>query len=342
MSYLFLQNAVFFFFIVSTMLYVILDGFDLGLGCCHLFSKTDEERRLMLNAVGPVWDGNAVWIVISTGLLLAGFPKVYASVMSGLYLPIMVIVFGFLFRAAAIEFRSKKASRFWRNTWDVLYCLSSFGTTLFIGLILGNFVHGIPLDAKGELLRDKLVFFNLYAILITFFVLFFLAMHGMLYLLMKVEGVFQEKMLKIAKPIIVLFIAAWILATVFTFFYEMHMMMLFLKYPILILLPILSVLFIFSIPILVNKKSFRMAFLSSSLAIASMMALYGIGVYPNLVISSIDPSLNSLTLYNSSGTFTSLFVIFIVALCGTPLSFFYFSYIYKVFRGKVSLNHASY
>lgn len=342
MSYIFLQHAAFFFFMAATFLYIVLDGFDLGLGCLHLLGKTDDERRIMLNAVGPVWDGNAVWIVISTGILLAGFPKVFASILSGLYLPFMVIIFGFLFRAAAIEFRSKKASSIWRYSWDVLYSIASMGILLFVGLILGNFIHGLPLDAKGEIIRSKLHFFSGYALVITCFVSLFLMMHGSLYLLMKTEGSFQKSILKLTKILVSLFIVSWIAASIFTFIFEGHMLQAIIDHPPLIFFALFSMFFILSIPVLIKKRFFGLAFLSSAFSIASNMGLYGVGVYPSLVLSTINPEQNNLTLFNSSGTFTSLLVIFIVAVSGAPLSFFYFSYIYRVFRGKVSLSSGSY
>lgn len=110
-------------FYIGVILYVCLDGFGLGLGCLHIFGRNDKERRLFLNAVGPVWDGNAVWIIITTGVLLAAFTKVFTSLLSGFYLPMMVLIFGFMVRSAAIEFRSKRESILWRNCWTMCFGL---------------------------------------------------------------------------------------------------------------------------------------------------------------------------------------------------------------------------
>ncbi|HEY4254785.1 MAG TPA: cytochrome d ubiquinol oxidase subunit II, partial [Chlamydiales bacterium] len=129
----------------SILLYTVLDGFDLGVGSLHLFAKTDEQRRLFLNSIGPVWDGNEVWIVVVIGGLLAGFPNAYATVFSGFYSLLMFIIAGFMFRAAAIEFRSKQESPTWRKIWDVVFCISSITITFVLGLLLGNAVEGIKL-----------------------------------------------------------------------------------------------------------------------------------------------------------------------------------------------------
>ena len=130
--------------------YAILDGFDLGAGALHLFFKKEESRRIALNAIGPVWDGNEVWIVIMMGGLFAGFPNAYATIFSGFYTLFMFLIAGLMFRAAAIEFRSKRESPLWRSFWDVMFSLSSILVGLVIGLLLGNMIEGIPLNAQQD------------------------------------------------------------------------------------------------------------------------------------------------------------------------------------------------
>src|SRR5471030_233096 len=127
--------------------YVMLDGFDLGVGALQLFTKTDEERRLMLNAIGPVWDGNEVWLVTGGGALFAAFPEVYATIFSGFYLAFVLLLVGLIFRAVAIEFRSKRPERWWRQAWDLSFCLGSIISSFIIGVIMGNVVWGVPVDA---------------------------------------------------------------------------------------------------------------------------------------------------------------------------------------------------
>ena len=126
--------------------YAMLDGFDFGVGTLHLLHRTDEDRRISINAIGPVWDGNEVWLVTGGGALFAAFPEIYATVFSGLYLPFMLLVFALIFRAVAIEFRSKQPMRWWRQLWDVSFCAGSLLASFLFGVAMGNMVRGIPLN----------------------------------------------------------------------------------------------------------------------------------------------------------------------------------------------------
>ena len=130
--------------------YAMLDGFDLGVGALHLFTKSDDERRVMLNAIGPVWDGNEVWLVTGGGALFAAFPNVYATVFSGFYLALMLLLASLIFRAVAIEFRSKQPMRWWRQMWDIGFAAGSLVSGLLLGVALGNIAWGIPIDSRGE------------------------------------------------------------------------------------------------------------------------------------------------------------------------------------------------
>ena len=160
-----MNDLVFLWYLVvcgASVAYVVLDGFDLGVGMLHLFTKKDEERRLMLNAIGPVWDGNEVWIVIVGGALLAGFPAAYATLCSAFYTPLMIFLAGIIFRAIAIEFRSKLPHSKWRSCWDWVFFLGSFIIAFVLGVLLGNLVRGIPLDHEGEFLGTFWGFFTPY------------------------------------------------------------------------------------------------------------------------------------------------------------------------------------
>src|ERR1035441_1256916 len=130
--------------------YAMLDGFDLGIGALHLFTKDDAERRTLLNAIGPVWDGNEVWLVTGGGALFAAFPNVYATVFSGFYLAMILLLVALIFRAVAIEFRSKQPMRWWRQMWDIGFSAGSLLSSLLIGVAMGNIAWGIPLDERGE------------------------------------------------------------------------------------------------------------------------------------------------------------------------------------------------
>lgn len=325
----------------SIIAYATLDGFDLGVGSLHLLSKTDEERRLMLNAIGPVWDGNTTWIVIGGGVLFAGFPRVFSILMPALYTPIMILLFAFMLRGAAVEFRSKQPSRKWRRSWDICFSFASLLLAVTFGLVIGNLIQGMPLDAKGNVIGGVADLITPYSIIVMLFAVSLFMMHGSVYLLMKTEGAFHKRIRSWTKRLIVIFVIFWIMATVATITLNAHMLRPILEYPALGIFALLSFASIGAIPYFIAKKYDGWAFISSCLCIFLLLTLFVIGTFPYIVYSSIDPQ-NSLTLYNSSASKLALTVLTIVAFAGIPLIFFYFSYLYRVFRGKVRLDHTSY
>ncbi|MFW5663191.1 MAG: cytochrome d ubiquinol oxidase subunit II, partial [Bacteroidota bacterium] len=168
--------------------YAILDGFDLGIGALYLGVKDDTERRLMLNSIGPVWDGNEVWLVTGGGALFAAFPHVYATVFSGFYVALMLLLFVIIFRAVAIEFRSKKESKKWRQSWDIAFSTSSIVIALLMGTALGNIIVGIPLDSEYEANISLLEMLKPYPLLVGITTVALFMMHGAIYGVLKTEG----------------------------------------------------------------------------------------------------------------------------------------------------------
>ena len=273
----FLMYAVFMFSIVA---YTTLDGFDLGVGCLHLFSKGDNERRLMINAIGPVWDGNSTWIVIGGGVLFAAFPKAFATLAPNLYTPFMLLLFGFMLRAAAIEFRSKGHQKWWTALWDGGFFLASFVLAVVIGLLLGNLIEGMPLTGQGELQGSIIALMTPYTLLIAVFGISLFMMHGSLYLLMKTEGPFHDKVRRWAHRSIGIFLFLWIASTIATFTLNPHMVAPFRKYPLLGIFPVLSFGSIFMILHKIRQKKDGMAFLFSCLTIFFLLLLFVIGTFP--------------------------------------------------------------
>lgn len=325
----------------SIVAYATLDGFDLGVGCLHLFAKSDQERRIMINAIGPVWDGNSTWIVIGGGTLFAAFPKAFSILTPNLYTPFMCLLFGFMLRAAAIEFRSKKEGRAWRLLWDVSFFVASLIVTLVVGIFLGTLIQGMPLNAKGEVEGSFLTLLTPYTLLIAMLGLSCFMLHGSLYVLMKTEGHFHDKVRRWVDKTVAFFLAMWILSTAMTFITQLHMVRSFISYPWLMIIPLLSFAAIAAIPSYVRKKQDRKAFLFSCFSIFLLLSLFLIGTFPYLVRSTIDPQA-SLTLMNSSVSELALWILVGVSMTGAPLSFFYFPYIYRVFRGKVIIDSRSY
>lgn len=327
---------------LASMAYCILDGFDLGVGALHLFAKTDEQRRIFLNAIGPVWDGNEVWIVIMMGGLFAGFPNAYATIFSGFYTLLMFLIAGLIFRACAIEFRSKQESHIWRSFWDVIFSISSILVGLVVGLLLGNMIEGVPLNIQQEYVGTFADFFRPYSVIVAITAMSLFAMHGTIYLTMKTEGEAHQIVRKWIHPTILVFIFFYLLTTAATIIYMPHMIDHIFTMPYTIVFPILAFLAILNIPRLVSKGKDGWAFIFSCLSIAFLLILFGLGTYPTIVRSTIDPDTNSLTLFNVASSQATLRNLLIVVAIGIPLVLAYGFWVYRIFRGKVRLEKSSY
>jgi cytochrome bd ubiquinol oxidase subunit II len=337
-----LQFLIYFVFIFAIAAYAILDGFDLGVGCLHLFARNDQERRVMINSIGPVWDGNTTWIVIGGGVLLAGFPKVFSILLSNLYTPIMLMLFGFMIRAASIEFRGKRPGKTWHRIWDTAFFCSSLILALVVGVLLGNLIQGFSLNAKGELVGGFRTLLKPYPLVISLFGLATFMMHGSLYLLMKTEGSLHQHFRKWALRLLIIFLFFWLIATLYTLAAVPRMVMLFSHHPALGLFVLASFASILGIPWSLRKKYDGWAFICSCLSIIFLLILFMIGTFPYLAYSTLDPEHASLTLFNSSASKIALIALVTISLTGIPLSFFYASYVFKVFKGKVKLDNTSY
>jgi cytochrome d ubiquinol oxidase subunit II len=334
-------NVVWFLLIgVLFMGYAVLDGFDLGVGALHLFSKGDHERRVMINSIGPVWDGNEVWLVTGGGALFAAFPVVYATVFSGFYLGFMALLAGLIFRAVAIEFRSKQPMGWWRTAWDWSFSLSSLLCSLLIGVVIGNIALGVPLDANHDYAGTFLDLLNPYALLVGVTTVALFMMHGCIYVIMKSEGELNRRARGWVYNTIIFFIMCYFLTTVSTLLYAPRMGIPFKEHPWLGILAIANMLAVANIPReIFHGREFR-AFLSSSASVVLLMAVFGAGMFPDLVASH-DPA-NSLNLYNAASSQTTLAIMLVIALLGVPLVLTYTVCIYWVFRGKVKLDAHSY
>ncbi|OHE82734.1 MAG: cytochrome d ubiquinol oxidase subunit II [Verrucomicrobia bacterium RIFCSPLOWO2_12_FULL_64_8] len=322
--------------------YVILDGFDLGVGALHLFAaKSDEDRRIFLNAIGPVWDGNEVWLVTGGGALFAAFPDVYATVFSGFYLAFMALLCALIFRAVAIEFRSKHPSPRWRAGWDAGFAGGSLFSSFLIGVAMGNIAWGVPVDERGEFAGTFTGLLHPYALLMGATTVALFAMHGAIYLVLKTEGGTQERVRRWVNPLIIAFILGYVILTLATLLYVPHITEAFRHEPWFFAVAVLVVLAIANIPREVNQgREFR-AFLSSCAAMAGLMAIFGVGMYPNLVYSLPNPA-HSLTACNAASSQKTLGVMLTIALIGVPAVLAYTVSIYWIFRGKVRLNKMSY
>jgi cytochrome bd ubiquinol oxidase subunit II len=331
------------FFLIGVLLigYAILDGFDLGVGALHLFAKGDVERRTLLNSIGPVWDGNEVWLVTAGGALFAAFPEAYATASSGLYLAFMLVLFTLIFRATAIEFRSKESWGWWRAAWDWAFSVSSILVTVLFGVAIGNMVLGIPLDARHEYAGNFLHLLRPYPILVGLFNLSIFTMHGSIYLYMKTEGELQRKARGWIWRTLPAFVLFYMLTTIVTLIKVPSMLKNFGQFPVMWVVVVLNVLAIFNIPRAIHRGQPFMAFFSSACTIAALITLFGMGVYPNLVTAVPNPA-NTLTAFNAASSPLTLKIMLIFAIVGLPFVIAYTISIYWIFRGKVKLDQFGY
>jgi cytochrome bd ubiquinol oxidase subunit II len=332
------------FVLVGVLLtgYAILDGFDLGVGSLHLFTKTDEERRLMLNSIGPVWDGNEVWLVTGGGALFAAFPDVYAAVFSGFYTALMLLLAMLIFRAVAIEFRSKEPWPWWRAMWDTAFSVSSILIALLMGVALGNIIAGVPLTPQREFAGSFLSLLNPYALMVGVTTVALFMMHGALYAVMKTEGAMQQKLLGWVNNTIIFFVICYVTTTMATLIYMPHMTRHLAKYPSLFAIAVLNMLAIANIPREIHHKNEYRAFFSSCASIAALLTLFALGMFPTIVLSSVDPAVNSLTMWNAASSQKTLGVMLTIAMIGIPFVLAYTVSIYWIFRGKVKIDASSY
>lgn len=322
--------------------YAILDGFDFGAGAWHLFFKKESSRRIALNAIGPVWDGNEVWLVIGGGALFAGFPVMYAAFFSALYIPFMLFLFFLILRAISIEFRSKEEMLWWRKMWDIIYSISSIMLAFLLGVVLGNVLRGIEIDTNHNYKGSGFFeFLNPYALVVGFTTLSLFMMHGANYLLLKTEHRLFSKITKLIKSAIIFFIISFSIATIYTLLFIPHLTDDIKQNPMLIIFPFLAFLSIANIPRLVSKRRYKLSFLFSSLTIAFLLATVAIELYPNLLISSLSPN-NTIDIYKAASSTKTLKIMLTMVAIGGPLVLGYTIFVYKVFAGKVKMDETSY
>ncbi len=334
---------LFWFVLLGILLtgYAILDGFDLGVGILHLFARTDEERRIFMNSIGPVWDGNEVWLVTFGGAMFAAFPEVYATVFSGFYTAFMALLFALISRAVSMEFRSKHEGRGWRNFWDVSFCAGSALATFLFGVAVGNAMQGMPIGADKEFHGTTLDLVKPYPLLIGVLAVATFAMHGALYLYLKTEGDLQRRIHRWLWRTFGFFLIVYLFATIYTIAEMPLATRNFHRHPWVWLVVVLNILAVANIPRAIYKDRALYAFVSSSATIAALTFFFGAALFPDLVYSSLNPEW-SLDVYNAASSQKTLAVMRNIAFMGIPFVLAYSAAIFWVFRGKVKLGHFSY
>jgi len=336
-----LQVVWFVLFGVLLIGYAILDGFDLGVGVLGLFRKRSHDRRIMVNAIAPIWDGNEVWLLTAGGALFAAFPPVYATVFSGFYLAFMLLLLFLILRAVSMEFRSQVDSPGWTKFWDVIFGIGSLVPAILYGVAIGNILRGIPLDAAHSFTGTFLGLLNPYAILLGVLSLVMFVAHGAIYMTMKAEGDLETAMRAWATRSWMAWVVVWVVATLATFFVSPWLFEGLLSNP-LFWVAFLGLLASFTvIPLALKDGRPGRAFVASSVAIATTLGLVGLSLFPRLVpsITNLD---YSLTITNASSTPRALTTMLVIAAIGVPIVLVYTIVIYRVFKGKVKLGEHSY
>ena len=336
----FLQAAWFFLVGVLLVGYAILDGFDLGVGMQHLTTaRTDEERRILMNSIGPVWDGNEVWLITAGGALFAAFPKVYATVFSGFYLALMLVLAGLILRAVSLEFRSKEGGRGWRTTWDVAFCVGSVLPAVLFGVAIGNIMRGVPLDGGGDYAGTFVGLLSPFALAVGLLSAAMFLMQGGAWLVLKTEGALHARARRTALVGGVATLVLWVVVTIWS---RAEAPALWDRFGLLPawLAPVIAVLALVAFPVLVSRGRVASAFAASSAAIAAMIGTLGIGLWPNLLPARDQGAPLTASLTASSDL--TLTVMLIIAVLGLPFVLAYTLWIYRTFWGPVRLDEHSY
>lgn len=332
------------------IMYVILDGFDLGMGIFYLKSaKNDNERRTLLNAIGPVWDGNEVWLIAAGGALFFAFPKVYASAFSGFYLPLIIVLWLLIGRALGMELRKHIDNGLWKSFWDVVFSLSSILLIIFFGAAFGNILRGVPLQSDGYFFEALWTTFtpvpdsgilDWFTVLMAIVAFLTLMAHGANYIAVKTMGGLQQRARAISSncsvPVILISITMFIaVSAIRPEMWQNYFSHLWgFVFPFTGMAGMLGMLFYR------RKQNDKMAFVSSSLFIFGMMSGTAFGLYPNL-LRSTKPGSESLTVHNSGAGAYGLEVGTIWWAIGIVLVISYFIYLFYTFRGKVHVGDDS-
>ena len=337
-----LNDIWFALFVIIIAGYLILDGFDMGVGILHPFvAKTDMERRILLNSIGPVWDGNEVWLILGGGALFAAFPLVYASLFSGFYLAMMAVLLVMILRTVAIEVRSKRDSVRWRTTWDYVFWLSSLGLALLLGVAFGNVISGVPLDFFGNINMTLFDLLTPFALLVGVTTVVMFAMHGAIFLTMKTEGELNARIRSLIPKLTIVFFVLNTLVVIGTIVFRDEITKRYLAEIWPAIFPALALVALLMSWYMRRTGHDFWSFVASGAMIALLLISGAVGMFPNMLISTTNPQFN-LTIYNGSSADNTLTVMLVIALIGMPLVLLYTAGVYYFFRGKVIVEPKSY
>lgn len=328
---------------VMVAIYCVMDGFDFGAGLLHRWiAKTDSERRTVLAAIGPWWDGNEVWLLAGGGALFLAFPKVLASGFSGFYMAMFLVVWTLILRGISIEFRSHVADSLWRNFWDTVFAVASTTMPILLGAALGNVIRGVPIDQSGYFNIPLFTHFGVsnpvgildwYTVFVGVFVLVTIALHGANFLAWKTEGPVHDRAVGLQKPLFVLVVLLWVLATIATAKVNPLLFKNFPKAPLAWLFFVVYLAGLVAVFVGALRRKPLLSFLGSGAFILGILATTAACVFPVMLGSTLNPGW-SLTAHNSAVSAHGLRTGFTWWIIGFPIAIGYFVFLFRLHRGK--------
>ncbi|MBI5231615.1 MAG: cytochrome d ubiquinol oxidase subunit II [Coriobacteriales bacterium] len=326
--------ATIWFLLVGVLIvgYAVFDGFDLGVGTLYPFlGRSESDKAMMREAVGPVWDGNEVWLLTAGGALFAAFPPVYATVFSGFYLALMLVLFALIFRAASLEFRHSDPA--WATLWDWAFFVGSALPALLFGVAAGNIIRGVPLDTAGEYAGTFFTLLNPYALIIGVLGLTWILLHGSSWLAVKSTGDLYARTVAVRRIMLLVVPVMLVIATAATAFLAPRAFALAMSGPVGWIFIVVALAGVGAAWMSVARDADLPAFYGSALTAVGMVGIWAASIFPALV-PSLGPG-ESLTVANASSSQLTLTVMLIIAAIGVPLVLFYFFLIYKTYAGKI-------
>jgi cytochrome d ubiquinol oxidase subunit II len=330
------------FIILALMLtaYAVLDGFDLGVGVLLPWvCRTEAERLQARHTIGPVWNGNEVWLLAAGGAMFVAFPRLYAASFSGFYLALILVLWMLILRGIGFEFRHAHSHPLWTGLWDVVFSASSLVLALLFGVAVSNVLRGVPLNAQGEFQGSFTLLLNPFALVGGLLSVAVLCLHGAAFLVMKTEGDLQARARSLVTPIWVASVVLTVAFAIASNWVRPGFTANFTHAPIWLILPLLVIVTLIAVPILTKRAQEAPLFWATSLLIISLLGSAAVGLFPSL-LPSLHGDLNrGLTIYNAATAHNGLVAALIMNLVGMTAVVAYTAAIYRTWNGKVQREH---
>jgi cytochrome d ubiquinol oxidase subunit II len=332
-----LNTAWFVLLAFTLVVYAVLDGFDLGLGTIHLLlGRTREERARLIDSIGPVWNGNEVWLLAAGGSMVVAFPSLYAASFSGFYLALMLVLWLLLLRGLGIEFRHQIHHPMWEDAWDVVFAFASVLLALLFGVAFGNVLHGVPFERAGEFRGSFTMLLNPFSLIAGLLSVATLALHGACWAALKTDGPLQSRARRFASALWIPAVVLLVAMVAASFVDRPGFTANFVARPLLLVLPLAAAALLMVNRAAIGRADDERAFLASSGYIAAVLGAAAAGLYPTLLPAAPGSAGTSLDIYNSAAPTGSLRIALMIYLLGLAIVSVYLVNVYRVWRGKAS------